>query len=157
MPSVTMRRLDDVQRWPALKERAVHGNRHRASQIGVIDDDERILAAHLELDARTGGHAAAATDGPTSCEPVNVTASRRRASERRPSTDPGPRTRFSTPGGRPARCTMSAIAHGDAGTSSAGLNTTVLPHASAGAIFQAGIASGKFHGVIAATTPSGSR
>jgi hypothetical protein len=32
-----------------------------------------------------------------------------------------------------------------------------LPQASAAAIFHAGIASGKFHGVIAATTPSGSR
>src|SRR5262245_17865404 len=52
---------------------------------------------------------------------------------------------------------MSASVQGDAGTSSAGLKTTVLPNASAGAIFHAGIASGKFHGVIAATTPSGSR
>ena len=52
---------------------------------------------------------------------------------------------------------MSASVQGDAGTSSAGLKTTQLPNASAGAIFQAGIASGKFHGVIAATTPSGSR
>ena len=52
---------------------------------------------------------------------------------------------------------MSASVHGDAGTSSAGLKTTQLPQASAGAIFQAGIASGKFHGVIAATTPIGSR
>ena len=43
------------------------------------------------------------------------------------------------------------------GTSSAGFQTTVFPNAIAGAIFQAGIASGKFHGVIAATTPSGSR
>src|SRR6187399_438180 len=102
--------------------------------------------------------AAAATEGPTSCEPVNVTASTSgELAKTGPSADPGPSTRFSTPGGRPARCTMSTIAHGDAGTSSAGLNTTVLPHASAGAIFQAGIASGKFHGVIAATTPSGSR
>ena len=66
-------------------------------------------------------------------------------------------TRLSTPAGRPARWTMSASAHGDAGTSSAGLKTTQLPNASAGAIFHAGIASGKFHGVIAATTPSGSR
>ena len=37
------------------------------------------------------------------------------------------------------------------------MNTTVLPYASAGAIFHAGIAIGKFHGVISPTTPSGSR
>ena len=37
-----------------------------------------------------------------------------------------------------------------------GLSTTVLPCASAGAIFQAGIAIGKFHGVIRTVTPIGS-
>ena len=40
--------------------------------------------------------------------------------------------------------------------SSAGLHTTVQPAASAGAILRAIIAAGKFHGVIAATTPTGS-
>ena len=35
--------------------------------------------------------------------------------------------------------------------------TTVFPYASAGAAFHAGIAAGKFHGVISATTPSGRR
>jgi len=39
----------------------------------------------------------------------------------------------------------------------AGLITTVLPNASAGAAFHAGIAIGKFHGVIRPTTPSASR
>ena len=43
------------------------------------------------------------------------------------------------------------------GVHCAGLNTTVLPNASAGAIFHAGIAIGKFHGVISPTTPIGSR
>ena len=43
------------------------------------------------------------------------------------------------------------------GVSSAGFSTTVLPAASAGASFHEAIASGKFHGVISPTTPSGSR
>ena len=43
------------------------------------------------------------------------------------------------------------------GVSSAGLSTTVFPATSAGASFQAGIAIGKFHGVIAPTTPTGIR
>ena len=42
------------------------------------------------------------------------------------------------------------------GVSSAGLTTTVLPAASAGANPQAAIAMGKFHGTITPTTPSGS-
>ena len=39
------------------------------------------------------------------------------------------------------------------GRESAGLMTTVLPNASAGATFQAGMASGKFHGVIETDDP----
>ena len=41
------------------------------------------------------------------------------------------------------------------GVVSAGLSTTVLPHASAGAIFHASISSGKFQGMIWPATPSG--
>ncbi len=39
----------------------------------------------------------------------------------------------------------------------AGLNTTVFPATSAGAIFHDGIAIGKFQGVITPTTPIGMR
>ncbi len=45
----------------------------------------------------------------------------------------------------------------DCDDDSAGLSTTVLPNASAGAAFHSGIATGKFHGVMSATTPSGRR
>ncbi len=38
----------------------------------------------------------------------------------------------------------------------AGFTTMVLPQMRAGAIFQEGIASGKFHGVMRPMTPSGS-
>jgi hypothetical protein len=40
---------------------------------------------------------------------------------------------------------------------SAGFTIIVQPHASAGAIFHMPIISGKFHGTIAPTTPTGSR
>ena len=43
------------------------------------------------------------------------------------------------------------------GVSSAGLCTTTLPAASAGAILEVDRISGKLNGVIAATAPSGSR
>ena len=42
------------------------------------------------------------------------------------------------------------------GVSDAGLKTTVSPDTSAGAIFQMGIATGKFQGVMTATGPTGS-
>ena len=41
------------------------------------------------------------------------------------------------------------------GVSSAGLTTTVQPAASAGETLRVIMAKGKFHGVIAATTPTG--
>jgi len=52
---------------------------------------------------------------------------------------------------------ISASMTAVAGVNSDGLSTTALPQAKAGAVFQAGMAMGKFHGVIRATTPSGSR
>ena len=74
-----------------------------------------------------------------------------------PMTLPRPITRLNTPAGIPEREMISASAHAEAGTMSAGLRTTQFPYASAGAAFQAGIAIGKFHGVISPTTPIGSR
>ena len=50
---------------------------------------------------------------------------------------------------------MSASAH--AGASGEAFHTQAFPYASAGASFHAGIASGKFHGVISPTTPRGRR
>ena len=50
---------------------------------------------------------------------------------------------------------ISASTRIDTDVVSAGLITTVLPAASAGAIFQAAISSGKFHGMTWPATPSG--
>ena len=44
-----------------------------------------------------------------------------------------------------------------AGVSGEGLTTTVLPRASAGAMTRMPSTRGKFHGVITATTPTGTR
>ena len=66
-------------------------------------------------------------------------------------------TRLNTPFGAPDSWMISASATASAGVSEAGFITTVLPKASAGALFQAGMAIGKFHGVIRPNTPTGSR
>ena len=72
-----------------------------------------------------------------------------------PASTPKPLTTLTTPGGN--RSPISDIRYRiDAGVCSAGLSTTVLPAASAGASFQAPIRIGKFHGMICPTTPSGS-
>src|SRR6185503_21160810 len=74
-----------------------------------------------------------------------------------PTTEPRPGITFSTPAGSPASLAYSANFSSDSDVFEAGLMTTVFPHASAGAIFHTASMSGKFHGVIAPTTPTGSR
>src|SRR4249920_2688710 len=74
-----------------------------------------------------------------------------------PTTEPGPVTRLKTPGGRSASTTHSARAMAATAVDEAGVQTTALPDASAGAISSAGIVYGQFHGVITPTTPRGRR
>ena len=69
---------------------------------------------------------------------------------------PSPGRIDTTPGGSSASWKISASSSAVSGVVSAGLRIAVLPQASAGASFQAAISSGKFHGTIWATTPSGS-
>src|SRR5882672_1510375 len=74
-----------------------------------------------------------------------------------PTTLPRPGMTLRTPAGRPHSFAYSANLSSESAVLDAGLMTTVLPHASAGAIFHTASMSGKFHGVIAPTTPTGSR
>ena len=100
----------------------------------------------------------AAIRAPTSVEPVNATfATSGCSTSRAPAVEPGPATTLTTPSGIPASSAIFSNSSAVSGVSSAGLRTTVLPAASAGAIFHDAMFSGKFHGVISATTPSGSR
>src|SRR5262249_58071834 len=74
-----------------------------------------------------------------------------------PTTPPGPGTTLNAPGGSPASARRLAKRSDVRGVTEAGLRTTVFPRARAGAIFHIAWSSGKFHGVIAPTTPTGSR
>ena len=93
---------------------------------------------------------------PTGVEPVKaILAMRLLVASASPASRPKPWTMLSTPGGSrsPMISTSRVI---DSGVCSAGLSTMALPAARAGASFQAAISSGKFHGMICPTTPSGS-
>ena len=92
---------------------------------------------------------------PTSVEPVNATLSTSGWATIAWPVPPAPVTMLTTPGGRSACWQISANSSAVSGVVSAGFSTTVLPQASAGAIFHASISSGKFHGMIWAATPSG--
>ncbi|MNL17429.1 hypothetical protein D3C87_1385220 [compost metagenome] len=95
---------------------------------------------------------------PTSVDPVNDSL---RTMGLPVSTAPmvlaSPVTTWSTPAGMPARCASSASAKADSGVSSAGLMTMAHPAAKAGPALRVIIAAGKFHGVMAAQTPTGWR
>ena len=98
------------------------------------------------------------TERPTSVEPVKpIFATSGCSTSRWPTIEPLPTTTLSTPSGIPASSASSARRRAESGVSSAGLSTTVLPQASAGPSFHDEMLSGKFHGTISPTTPSGSR
>ncbi|MCY1435040.1 hypothetical protein D9M71_511190 [compost metagenome] len=95
---------------------------------------------------------------PVSVEPVKLTIGmsmwRPMAS---PTSRPPPGTRLNTPAGIPASWASSATRRALRVVSLAGLTTIEQPAASDGAIFQASISSGKFHGSTRPTTPMASR
>ena len=66
-------------------------------------------------------------------------------------------TTVNTSAGMPASRASSARRIDVDGVAGAGLSTTLQPAARAAPIFHTAITSGKFHGVIAATTPTGRR
>ena len=94
---------------------------------------------------------------PTSVEPVKQTLRTAGWSTKRwPTTLPLPGKICRTPSGMPASSASSPMRSALSGVSSAGLSTTVLPAASAGAKPQPAMAMGKFQGTMMPTTPSGS-
>src|SRR5688500_7319326 len=95
---------------------------------------------------------------PTWVEPVNeITETFGFLSLGSPTSLPPPVTTLNTPFGSPASSNASASMTTDNGVSDAGLITTVLPQIRAAIPFHAGMAMGKFHGVMRPATPRGIR
>ena len=146
------------QSWPALPNTAEGAaaaafSRSASAKITLADFPPSSSVTRLTVLA-----APSMTRLPTSVEPVKpILATSGWAIKRSPTTEPGPTTTLSTPSGRPAASASSAKRSAVSGVSSAGLRTTVLPHASAGPSFQLASMSGKFQGTMRPTTPSGSR
>ncbi len=91
----------------------------------------------------------------TSVEPVNTTPATAALPTSRPPTAPSPGRSCSAARGTPASCRNATAWAAISGVSSAGLAITALPAASAPAIWPVKIDSGKFHGLMQATRPSG--
>ena len=95
---------------------------------------------------------------PTSVDPVKaILSTSGLVVSTSPILPPGPEMMLTTPGGNPHSSTIRASSIADNGVSDAGFSTMVLPVPSAGPSFQTAIISGKFHGMIDAHTPIGSR
>src|SRR5512146_2960817 len=95
--------------------------------------------------------AAVATVAPTVADPVKLTPrTSAAASNVGPMVLPLPSSTLNTPSGRPDALAHSASITAQLDDASAGLSTTVLPNAIAGAAFHKGMATGKFQGVMSA-------
>ncbi len=92
----------------------------------------------------------------TSVEPVKSTpCTRASATSAAPTVSPRPGSSCSAPRGTPASCSAATAAAATSGVCSAGFASTTLPAASAAATWPVKIASGKFHGLMHSTGPSG--
>ena len=139
-----------------VEEDAVDDALDRLVERRVVEHDVGRLAAELERELLAGaGQRPGDLACPTSVEPVKATLSTPGCSTSARPVSPAPVTMLTTPGGRSACRQISANASAVSGVVSAGLSTTVLPHARAGAIFHASMSSGKFHGMTWPATPSG--
>ena len=90
-----------------------------------------------------------------SVDPVKTTPATEGLETRRAPTRPSPGTSCSVPAGKPLPRNSFTACAAISGVSSAGLAITALPAARAAATWPVKIDSGKFHGLMQATTPSG--
>ncbi len=154
MFSCTSRRDPAQQTWPWLKKMPLT----MPSMAWSSGASSKTMFAALPPSSRVSFLPVPAVDfaiaRPTAVDPVNATLFTSGWLTSSAPVSPAPVMMLTTPFGRSACRRISAKISADSGVVSAGLITTVLPAASAGAIFQASISSGKFHGITCAATPS---
>ena len=131
----------------------------RMVEVGILEHQDRRLAAELEADALAcRGPPRPSPARPTALLPVNeILATSWCATSGAPTAGPVPTTMLRTPGGSPTSSAIAPSSSSTSGVISEGLSTTVQPAASAGATFQEVVTSGKFQGTISAATPAGSK
>ncbi len=151
-------RVSALQACPELRKHAATPSRTASGRSASSRMTLGDLPPNSNATDLTVAAAGSATRRPARVEPVNETMSTSGwLAIASPTTGPAPITRLKTAGGRPTASMTSARMSALSGATSLGLSTTVQPAASAGATFAAIWCSGKFHGVMAPTTPTGSR
>ena len=145
-----------MQLWPANEKAFAASLVAAASRSASASTMTGVALPSSRLTRLRG--ARSASFQPTAPEPVNVIARTRSSStSTSPSSEAGPTSTFSQPGGSPASVSSSASRSAESGVCEAGFRTTAQPAASAGASLCATRLSGKLNGRIAPTTPIGSR
>ncbi len=158
-PSATWKRLAEVQASPTLRILAIIAPSTAASTSASSKIRNGALPPSSIEVLRMFCAACSIRLRPTSVEPVKVSLRSRGSSIRGPMVEPDEELviTFSTPGGSPHSCMISARASIDSGVCCAGLITIVQPAATAGPILRVPMAVGKFQGVIIRQGPIGWR
>jgi hypothetical protein len=150
-------RLRAQQSWPVLSRNEPGAVAAARSTSASAKTMLGLLPPSSSVTRFTPAAHAAMIRLPTAVEPVKTTlATPGCATSAPPVTGPAPGSTWNRPSGSPAASASSASRSAVSGVASAGLSSTALPAASAGAVPQAAIGIGKFHGAMTATTPSGS-
>ena len=124
-----------------VEAKGAHAADHRLD-VGVVEDDDRRLAAELEVRALVPPLARPRIFSPVATSPVSeIIATCGCATSGAPTVWPRPATTLTTPGGNSSASSVASFS-AVSGVCSAGLSTQVLPAASAGASFHAAIISG---------------
>ena len=127
--------------WPGVDVPARRRRLRDLLEVGVREHRDRAVRAELERDFLTP--ATSAIRRPTRAEPVNeILRTRSSAQSASPRSPPGPVIVWSASGGRPASSSSSVSFSAVSGVCDAGLSTTALPAASAGATLCATSRSG---------------
>ena len=145
------------QSWPALSRKLIGAEAAAASRSASAKTMFADLPPSSSVTRLSESAALRMMPWPTAVEPVKQTLRTSGwVTNRSPTTDPLPGSTVSTPSGMPASRASCPRYMAVSGVSSAGLSTTVLPAASAGASPQPAIGIGKFQGTMTDTTPRGS-
>ena len=153
-----MIRLPAAQRWPALLNAERIAAVRRQVEIGIVADDQRVLAAQLQADLGqtcAGRLLDEAPDRGRSGEADDVHVGR--LDQRRARLLPEAVHHVEHAGGQPGLGASRAKAQAVAGVSSDGLSTAAFPQSRAGNTFQATLAMGVLAAMMSPATPSGWR
>ena len=149
-------RLAHTQVWPALRNLQAIAPETAASMSASSNTINGALPpSSIEVFLMVEAHCACSCR-PTAVEPVKLNFFTVSLSvSTRPISRDEPVITLNTPAGMPARSAKAAMASAENGVCEAGRMMKVQPAASAGAALRVIMALGKFHGVIAAHTPTG--